>query len=174
MKYLIHAASVLLLSSVTVALPSEAAAAPTTEIPSAFLIAKSGNKNQVHYAVHVNDTCAPSVSVPVRAFWRMLDRGPEATEPLDDSELRAFGIEHQDVGADRVAVTLRGLPSRVITIRTWRTPEGTCTSSASTTVAGVPARLASIYVKQKLFGVDYVLFTGWAADGAVVRERLSP
>ena len=40
-------------------------------------------------------------------------------------------------------------------------------------IAGSPARISSIWVKQKLFGVDYVLLTGSASNGAVVRERVS-
>ena len=165
---------IVLLGSAVVALPSATAASQTAEIPSAFLISKSGNKNQVHYAVSVSDSCAPVGTTPVRPYWRMLEHGPDATEPLRDNELRAFGIERQEIATDHVTVALRGLPSRTITIRTWQLADGRCASSVSTSIDGAPARLASIYVKQKLLGVDYVLFTGWSANGAVVRERLSP
>jgi hypothetical protein len=175
MKHRLHrAAFVALLSLATVALPSPSSAAQTAEIPSAFLIAKSGNKNQVHYAVDVTESCAPRGSSPVRPYWLMLERGPDATEPLQDGEQRAFGIQRQDVADDKITVALRGLPSRVITVRTFRTADGKCASTTSTTIAGAPARLANIYVRQKLFGIDYVQFTGWATDGAIVRERVSP
>jgi hypothetical protein len=41
------------------------------------------------------------------------------------------------------------------------------------TIAGVTAKVAQVHVQQKLFGVDYVLLTGWS-NGALVSERLSP
>ena len=41
------------------------------------------------------------------------------------------------------------------------------------TIAGVPARVASVYVQQRLFGIAYVLVTGWSEAGSLVRERLS-
>jgi len=41
-------------------------------------------------------------------------------------------------------------------------------------ITGVAARVAGVYVQQKLFGIDYVLLTGLAEDGATVRERLAP
>ena len=40
-------------------------------------------------------------------------------------------------------------------------------------IAGVPARVANVYVRQKFLGVDYVLLTGWTSGGRVVRERIS-
>jgi hypothetical protein len=42
-----------------------------------------------------------------------------------------------------------------------------------TTIAGVPARVGGVFVRQKLLGVDYVLLTGWSEDGKAVRERIS-
>jgi len=154
-------------------LSSPAGASQAVEIPSALVITKSSNKNQVNYAVQVNESCVPAGQAPVRPYWRMLERGSDATEPLVDSELRAFGIERQEIEAGGVNVVLRGLPARSITIRTWRGPDGACVSSANMTIAGVPARVANVYVRQKLFGIDYVLVTGWTTGGGVVRERIS-
>jgi hypothetical protein len=73
-----------------------------------------------------------------------------------------------------VSLALRGLPQRPITIRTWRQPLGTCTSSVNMTIAGVLARVADVHVQQSLFGVSYVELTGWSPTGAFVRERLHP
>src|SRR5580692_2699464 len=148
-------------------------ASASQAVPSALVITKSSNKNQVRYAVQVDDTCAPDGPSPVYPYWQMLERGSGATEPLGDSELRAFGVERQSVDRGVVHVVLRGMPARAIDIRTWRAPDGTCASSASMTIAGVAARVANVYVRQKLFGVDYVLLTGWTSGGGVVRERLS-
>jgi hypothetical protein len=164
---------------VAVALGGTAAAATAAEIPDALVITKSSNKNQVNYAVEVDDACAPAGPSPVRAYWRMLERGVNATEPLRDDEARAFGIERQAIdraggGAAGVDVVLRGMPARAITIRTWRSPAGTCASSVNMTIAGVPARVANVHVQQTLFGVAYVLLTGYSPSGALIRERVAP
>jgi hypothetical protein len=149
------------------------ASSPAGEIPDALVITKSSNKNQVNYAVQVNAACVPAGHSPVRPYWRMLERSSDATEPLVDSELRAFGVERQNIGAGGVNVVLRGMPARAITIRTWRAPDGRCASSANMTIAGVPARVTNVYVRQKLFGVDYVQLTGSTSGGEVVSERIS-
>lgn len=145
-----------------------------TEIPSAFSIAKSGNKNEVHYAVRVDETCNPSRSAPVRPYWRMLERSKDAVEPLSSTEERAFGVQRQDVDGDSVHLVLRGLPSRTITIRTTRNGDGGCDSTASMSVAGTSARIAGVFVKQSLFGVSYIQVDGQSANGELVRERIKP
>lgn len=143
------------------------------EIPSALAIAKSTNKNQVHYAVRVDGECNPAGPSPVHPYWRMLERSADATEPLAAGiEERAFGIERQSVDGDDVRFVLRGLPSRDIVIHTNKTPEGSCASSATMTIAGEHARVTSVFVKQKLFGVDYVELAGTAPSGAALRERI--
>jgi hypothetical protein len=165
----------LALGAASAVFPSgSASAGQVSELPSVLVIAKSSNKNEVHYAARVDEACAPAGPSPVRPYWLMLERGPLVTEPLSDSEQRVLGIEHQDVAGDRVEIALRGMPARAIVVRTWRAADGRCASMAETTIAGVRARLASVYVQQTLFGVDYVVFTGWTDDGATVRERVSP
>jgi hypothetical protein len=157
-----------------VGLAGSASASQSAEIPDALVITKSSNKNQVNYAVQVNEACVPAGPSPVRPYWRMLERGAAATEPLAEAELRAFGIVRQNIGADGVDLVLRGMPERAISIRTWRKPDGACASAVNMTIAGVPARVANVHVQQKLFGVDYVLVTGWSPAGAVVREKIAP
>jgi hypothetical protein len=154
-------------------LSGAARASQAAEIASALVISKSSNKNQVHYAVQVDQACAPVGSSPVHPYWRMLERDASATEPLEESELRAFGIQRQSVVPGGVNVVLRGMPARSITILTSRGPGGACTASASMTISGMPARLSDVYVRQKLFGIDYVQVTGRTPGGDVVRERLS-
>jgi hypothetical protein len=104
----------------------------------------------------------------------MLERGPSATEQLSGGEQRVLGVGRQDVAGHLVRVTLRGMPSRAITIETERGADGQCSSSAQTMIAGVSARLAAVYVQQRLFGIEYVLLSGWAEDGTAVRERIIP
>ena len=102
----------------------------------------------------------------------MLERGPLAVEPLSDAEARVLGVQQQDVDDHTVRMSLRAIPGRAIVIDTERSPDGQCRSSTEMTIAGVPAKVASVFVQQRLFGVKYVLVTGWSADGAVVREQI--
>jgi hypothetical protein len=155
-------------------LPLHASAAQVSELSSALVIVKSSNRNQVNYAVQVDEACAPAGLAPVRPYWRMLERGPNAIEPLSEREQRVLGVAHQDVAGHLVHVTLRGMPDRAIAIETERGADGECSSSAQTTIAGVPARLGGVYVKQQFFGIAYVLLSGWAEDGTAVRERIVP
>jgi hypothetical protein len=159
-------------AALAITAPQQSRASVSSEISSALAIAKSSNKNQVHYAVEVDGACAPTGASPVRPYWRMLEKSADATEPLGGMEQRAFGIARQDVSGDDVRISLRALPQRPITIHTIRAEDGKCTSSASTTINGVPARIDNVFVKTKLFGVDYVQLTGITKDGSVVRERL--
>lgn len=142
-------------------------------LTSVLFVSKSENKNQVHYGVHLDDHCAFSSGTPVFAYWRMLERGPNATEPLLPREQRGYGIAKQEVAGDTVRVTLRALPTRPITIHVSRAPDGTCTASAQTVIAGVLAKLFNVHIALGFLRVDHLLLTGWAATGQVVRERLT-
>jgi hypothetical protein len=158
-------------------LTHDASAAPRAAagIPSALIIAKSSNRNEVHYSVRVDETCSPSGPDPVSPYWQMLERGPDVTESLSDREQKALGLDRQEVTPDGVRISVRALPGRILTIRTWRGIDDRCASAVDMTVAGVPAHLASVYVKQKLLGgIAYVLLTGIGPDGGVVQERVVP
>lgn len=159
-----------------VALRGVDAAAHESEIASTFFISKSQNRNQVHYAVKVDEACRPVPAAPVRPYWRMLEKGPEVIEPLLDREQPAYGIAQQQVDGSAVRSVLRALPARPVVIHTWQTPDGACISAAFTTIAGSSARLFNIHVAYSWFGtgVDYVLLTGWRDDGTLVRERVKP
>jgi hypothetical protein len=143
------------------------------QIASALSIGKSSNKNQVHYAVDVDEGCTPVGAAPVHPYWRMLEKSPDATEGLSGTEQRAYGVARQEIDHDTVRIVLKSLPQRPIVIRTWRANNGMCASEASTTISGTPARLDGIFVKLKLFGVDYVQLSGVAPTGAAVQEKLS-
>jgi hypothetical protein len=148
--------------------------AVAAEIPSALVIQKSSNKNQVHYAVRVDESCSPAGPQPVSPYWRMLERGPQATEPLSNREMKVLGVDWQVVETDGVRLALRILPQRELTIHTWRDADGRCASSVEMTVGAGPARVSSVFVKQKFLGVSYVLLTGISNTGAVVEERVKP
>jgi len=159
-------------AAAALALATVGAGPPNGEISRTFFIAKSSNKNQVHFAVTVDSACAPAGSAPVRPYWQMLAIGPGQIEPLLDREQRAYGISKQAVGGMDVRVVLRALPARPVTIRTFRAADGKCGATVLMTIANAPARLHDVYVKESMFGVDYLLITGWAENGAVVRERV--
>ena len=143
------------------------------ELPSVLVITKSSNKNQLHYAAQVDDACVPVGEAPVRPYWRMLEREPNETEPLLDGEERVLGLARQEVSGNTVQIALRAMPARTFTVHTQRAKDDRCSSWVGTTIAGVPARVGGVFVRQKLLGVDYVLLTGWSEDGKAVRERIS-
>jgi hypothetical protein len=149
-------------------------AAGDREIATMFFISKTENRNQVHYAVKVDDACRPVRPAPVRPYWLMLEKGPRVVEPLLGREQAAFGIERQEVDGATVRIALRAIPSRGIVIQTWRAPDGACHSMAITSIAGVRARLFNLHLVLGMFGVAHVLLTGWRDDGTVVREQVNP
>src|SRR3954471_2332361 len=86
----------LLLAAVATA-SAGAPAAWASELPSAFFISKSENRNQVHYAVAVDASCAPAGDTPVHPYWRLLEEGPALTSPLLEREQQVYGIASQRV-----------------------------------------------------------------------------
>jgi hypothetical protein len=165
-----------------VAWASEARASDprSSDVPSVFFVAKSENKNQVHYGLHLDSRCVPVGDRPVFAYWRMLEHGPAAIEPLLPLEMRAYGIAGETVlergeTGGRVRVTLAALPDRPIDVEAHQEARG-CVATATTTLAGARASLGSVYVRLRWpFGVDSLTLTGRAApDGHVVREILRP
>ncbi len=149
-------------------------------VSSVFFVAKSENKNQVHYGVRLDASCAPAGSQPVFAYWRMLEHGPTATEPLLSREQGAYGIAEQHVlersqEGGRVLVRLGALPDRPIAVETSRR-DGVCHADATMVIGGSRASLTRVFAQLRWpFGVDYLELSGRSlSDGRVVRERLSP
>jgi hypothetical protein len=167
------------LAGLLVVAAASAQLAPARDLRSVFLIAKSENKNQVHYGLRVDGACAPLGEEPVYAYWRIFERGPLATEPLLAIERPAYGFAEQrplDRGerGGAVRVRLAAMPDRPIVVQS-AVRDGVCAASSATTIAGVPASLESVYVKLKWpFGVAHMIVTGRAlADGSEVRERIA-
>jgi len=151
---------------------SLAASARAAEIRSTFVVSKSENKNQVHYAIAVDDACLPVGPNPVKPYWRMLDQSSTEVQRIMVREQRLYGIAEQRVEGASVRIRLRALPSRPITITTSRGANGTCVATTTALINGKPSRLYNILVALKLFGVDHLLVTGWSPDGSIVRERI--
>jgi hypothetical protein len=117
--------------------------------------------------------------VPVFAYWRMLERGPLATEPLLRREVGAYGFVDQRVIERRtdggsVTLRLRALPERPIAIRT-SSRDGACVADATTLIDGAPASLRRVFAQLRWpFGVDHLQISGRSlADGRPVEERIS-
>jgi hypothetical protein len=151
------------------------------DVPSVFYIAKSENKNQVHYGLHLDASCVPVGNAPMHPYWRMLERGPQATEPLLAHEVSAYGFAEQSIQergptGGRVYLKLHALPARPIVVETSAGSRGGCAVLARTVIGGMPASLTRVFVQLRWpFGVDYVLLSGRSlVDGQPVQERLSP
>lgn len=150
------------------------------DVASVFFVAKSENRNQVHYGVRLDETCSPAGRAPVFAYWRMLEHGPLATEGLLPLEEPGYGVGEQRVLArgpngGQVAVSLRALPARTIVISS-RSQGDACVAGATTTIAGAPAALGSVYAQLSWpFGVAYLMLSGRdLTDGREVREQVVP
>lgn len=148
-------------------------AAQLDELPNVMVISKSSNRNEVHYAARVDAQCAPATKAPVRAYWLMRERGTGVTESLTAREGRVLSIASQDVFANVIRFTIRGMPSRTFVAHVERDAGGACASWVETRIAGAEARLTGVYIKEKLLGVDYVLLSGRTAEGKSVQERLT-
>jgi hypothetical protein len=170
----------LLLAASTALLMPVARAGGGRDVESVFFVAKSENRNQVHYGVHVNADCAPVGDAPVFAYWRMFEHGPSAVEPLLARETRAYGFlaEHvmtRDSHGGRVLITLAALPTRPILVDTYASGAA-CVATATTAIGGEPATLRSVFAQLRWpFGVESLTLSGLAGkDGRAVRERITP
>jgi hypothetical protein len=172
--------SFLLLGGFAMFATSGAAASPASELPSAFFISKSENKNQVHYAVALDQNCVPAGAAPVRPYWRLLEKSPTLTAPLLAREQRAYGLASQSVdlrwtSGGRISLVLEALPKRELTIVTGKDAKGACVASVYTVIQNQPAQLYAIHVVLKWSGVDSLIIKGWArSDGHILREKLRP
>lgn len=151
---------------------------PSASTSSVFHIAKSENRNQVHYAVSVDERCRPRGHAPVRGYWREYEEGPDVIEALRDHQQRAYGLSkpravtYGDYGGD-VSISLRALPERTLLITTFREGDG-CSARAFTRIQGQPALLKSIFVEIGfLYSVDFIVLHGLrVSDGTPVQERI--
>ncbi len=151
---------------------------PSAPVESVFHVAKSENKNQVHYAVSVDAQCRPLGDKPVRGYWREYEEGPRVVDSLRDFQQRAYGVSApraitRDAQGGDVRLSMRALPDRPLRIATFREGER-CRARAFARIKGQPAVLTSIYVEVGfLFSVDYLMLRGVrVSDGASIQERI--
>ena len=156
-----------------------AAERPLPEVPSAFFIAKSENRNQVHFAVAVDDRCAPRGDEPVSPRWWMLEAGPGVTEPLGSWEHSAYGVASQRVltrsaAGGSVALSLQALPARRLVITTSARGDGSCAATVTAHIAGANASLESVWVELGLLHVAWIRLQGRTSEGQPISEKVSP
>ncbi|WP_347402680.1 DUF4833 domain-containing protein [Corallococcus macrosporus] len=153
------------------------AAEPSSPAPSAFFLTRSENRNQVHYALRLDETCRPVGARPVQVYWRMLERGASEVEELLGVEQPVYGLEDpQQVEATpegwRVRVRLRAFPSRPVEITTARV-DGKCQVHAWTKLGSSVSRLEHVFVKTSWpFSVDFVRLDGVGPDGQPVHDLI--
>jgi len=144
---------------------------------SVFLVAKSENRNQVHYGVKLDDACNVVGTSPLYGYWRMLEKKGEI-EPILSREVRAYGIDpaqriEKAGDATTIYARLNAIPDRLLRVTVARTA-GRCQAQATMSIAGTDAHLRLIYIRLTWpFGVDYILLRGSRmADGHSVEEKI--
>lgn len=167
---LLGVSAVMLTSFATVA---EGAMQPA-ELRPVLVVTKSDNKNELHYGATTNAACLPSNQAPLHPYWQMLERGPHVTEGLSRREAGMLGVARQNVDGAQIYFAVNAMPDRTFVAHVAKGGDGSCASTVDTTIAGVPARVTSVYAKLKLFGVDYVQLDGLTANGKPVQERVQP
>jgi hypothetical protein len=156
---------------------SVASAEPMAQAPSVFSISRSENRNQVHYALRLDEACRPAGARPVQVYWRMLERGETEVEELLAIEFPVYGLEDaQQVEPTpegwRVRIRLRAFPDRPIDITT-ASVRGQCSVQAWTKLGGNVSQLAHIFVKTSWpFSVDFVRLDGVGPDGQPIQELI--
>jgi hypothetical protein len=147
------------------------------EPKSVFLVAKSENRNQVHYAVRVDDACNVIGTAPLYGYWRMLENKGEI-EPILSREVRAYGLDpvqriEKAGDATTIYARMNAIPDRVLRVTVTRTA-GRCEARAATSIAGTDAQLRLIYIRLSWpFGVDYILLRGSRlTDGHSIEEKI--
>jgi hypothetical protein len=151
---------------------------PMAPVQSIFHIAKSENKNQVHYAVKVDAACKPVGTRPVYGYWRELERGPNVTSPLLDHEQRAYGVNEprsikQLAASAEILFSLRAFPERPLIVQVFRAADR-CVARTVTQIKAQSALLQSIYIDIGfLFSINYAMLTGVRVqDGQSVQEKI--
>jgi hypothetical protein len=148
------------------------------DVRSAFYVAKSENRNQVHYAVRVDPECRPLGARPVFAYWQRLREGKRVDEPLVGLGTRFYGAsDEQRVSPGRtggqVDIFVKALPRLHIQIAIEKTDRG-CRAVAFTSIAGARARLSHAFLQlaRLKLKLKYVELVGERLDGTGVTERI--
>jgi len=144
----------------------------TWAVKSLFFIAKSENKNEVHYGVKIDEHCAVIGPEPVFAYWLLRERTPPAVEDLGFWEAPAYGIASQTVSGTTIRLVLRALGERPIDVRIAK-GSGGCDAAPMVTIAKALARLHHVYVEVGFFGPRSLTLVGVDGAGTAVAEVIT-
>jgi Domain of unknown function (DUF4833) len=137
-----------------------------------FFINKSENKNQVHYAIILNDKCFPEGVAPIYPYWLMLERGPNITEGLLGREQGAYGIHSQKVISNSVELILNALPNKKIKVSS-SLENGKCSLETITFINNKEAILKSVHVELGFLRVKSITIHGLRLDnGSNIEEKI--
>jgi hypothetical protein len=140
-----------------------------------FFVQRNTNRNEVHYSIRYDaDSLKPVAHEPIVGYWKMLEKGPDVTEPITLFELAAYGIISQKITGNEVTIKLRALPEREILI--CPEPGAAGTYAARISIANQSAILTHFYAHAVpgflLPKVAYVDVFG-QVDGKPVSERIA-
>lgn len=140
------------------------------DVHSAFHVAKSENKNEVHYAVRLDAACRPQGKTPVFAYWRRLKKGLRVDEPLTGPGVRVYGASgEQTVTATatggRVKMYVKALKELPVDIQVDKGKTG-CVAVPHVKLKGEYARLSYAFLQLGRFGINVKYVDVWG-----VRER---
>lgn len=148
------------------------------DVRSLFHISKSQNRNQVHYALRLDEACMPVGAEPVFAYWREMEAGPKKLSALLDREQAAYGIApgqtvYPSSSRPRVRFQLRAVPERTL-IAQVRAEGSRCMASVRTSIQGRAATLKSVHLVLGFFWtIQQIVIEGRATDdGARLRETI--
>ena len=174
----------LLLCAAWLGAPSLGAAADAVgfgpyDVRSAFYVAKSENKNEVHYAVHVDAACRPLGKTPVFGYWRRLKKGVRVDEPLTGAGVRVYGASSEQTvsvtpNGGQIGMYVKALKRLSIDIRIDKGKDGVCTALPRVLLRGERARLSYAFLQLGRFGLSVKYVDVWGVrerDGRTVTEQ---
>lgn len=162
-----------------VATAARAASAPSfgpNDVRTLFLIAKSDDRDEVHYGIHLDKDCLPVGAEPVFAYWQQIEQGPNVVEELNALDRTVYGIDRQNVAKRAlddsvVTMAINAASDRTVTIGVRR-QNGACVAEPMGLISGTRAQLERIFVHIAGFlRVDWVEIRG-SANGRVIVERV--
>ena len=121
-------------------------------IPTVFFIAKSSNRNQVHYGLHVDEHCKPVGKRPAFEYWKDFEVSATATSKLSSLEQNVYGISSQKLSKGntkdsyRMRLRIGALPKKIIDVIV-RQEESACKATAYTRIHGKSRALHHIYLE---------------------------
>lgn len=146
------------------------------DVRSAFHIAKSENKNEVHFAIRLDEQCRLVGDEPVVAYWRDREVSEVETSELLFIERPAYDVGKVKVVSPRhVRFVLRAIPQRAVDLEVVKADDGRCVARAIAKIGGEAARLRRIFVELSGWSVDYLTIRAERLrDGVLLEERVVP